>query len=184
MPLVKNVGVNITINLLNEKRSRQYFYPFFPISPLFCPLIFRTFQIILPCLPLDIINSRVVCFVFHHSSFHNCSRRAIVSVFCQKVYTTSLLHYGLPPNQFTQYSIGYYPYKRCLFSILSQFIPWTRWMCNIFGFSAKKSTSLVHLTMTYLLYGVIHRPSSSPQSGLFLSQQTVKWTIWSQWGHE
>ena len=29
MPLVKNVGVNITINLLNEKRSRQYFYPFF-----------------------------------------------------------------------------------------------------------------------------------------------------------
>ena len=160
------------------------FILFFPISPLFCSLIFRTFQLILPCLPLDINNSRVVCFVFHRSSFHNCCGRTILSVFCQKVYTTSLLHHGLPSNQFTEYSIGYYPYKRCLFSILSQFTPWTRWICNIFGFSAKKSTSLVHLTMTYLLYGVIHRPSSSPHRGLFLSQQTVKWTIWSQWGHE
>ena len=64
MPLAKNVGVNIRINQLDEKRSHQYFYPFFPISPLFYPLIFRTFQLILPCLPLDIINSRVVCFVF------------------------------------------------------------------------------------------------------------------------
>ena len=64
---------------------------------------------------VGIIHSRVACFVFHHSSFHKYGGRAIPSAFGQKVYTTSLLHYDSPSNQFTQYSIRYYPLRGACF---------------------------------------------------------------------